>query len=85
MALDLNYLIFFLYLIAWDKDVIKYEEKCHSNVNKWQWSEKEDVCSFQHCFYYFVLWLKITGLLKINFHRATATDPLLELGNFIPA
>lgn len=52
MPLDLNYFFYLTYFIALDKGVTKCEERCHSNVKKRQQSEKEDVCSFQSCFWF---------------------------------
>lgn len=48
-------------------------------------NEKENLGSHKYCIWIFVLWLRIIGLLKMNFYRPAATDPLLELGNFSPA
>lgn len=48
-------------------------------------NEKENLGSHKYCIWIFVLWLRIIGLLKMNFYRPAATDPLLELGNLSPA
>lgn len=48
-------------------------------------SEKENLGFHKYSIWIFVLWLRIIDLLKMNFYRAAATDPLLELGNFSPA